>query len=135
MRTLALAAALLALAGCQTGVDPGEVYTFEPGSFEPDSVPNIEQLDAAAEQGDEKAQFQVVFLRYFMPGEYKTAISEFERLAADDNVNAMEMLAYAYQHGKGVPVDYEQSARWLERASALGSASATRDLELYRANG
>ncbi len=143
MRALFLLAFFLILSGCagQTdpssrivNPDPDEVYIYEPGHFEPDSIPGIERLDAAAAQGDVEARYHVAYLRHFLAGDYEAAIPEFRRLAEDDHLKSIKMLAYAYQSGKGVAVDYEASAYWLERAAALGNESAARDLASYRAN-
>ena len=139
MRTLAIASVLL-IAGCQgntsdrvVDVDPDEVYTFEPGQFEPDQVPGIERLDQAAEAGDPDARHQVAFFRHYMVGDYAPAVAEFKRLAADGHLDSIKMLAHSYMDGKGVAADHERAAYWLDRAAALGDESAERDLAAYRA--
>lgn len=130
----ALAAVLLALSvlvACEGGADAH--YAFEPGHFEPDSVPGIERVDAAAAQGDPDAQYKVALFRHFMAGDHETAVAEFRRLAADDHPASVGMMAHAYMYGKGAPVDHAEAARWLERAAALGDERAARDLAAYRA--
>ena len=130
MRLAFAAAALICLAGCGERVT--DVYTFEPGQFDPDMVPGIERLDSEAAQGDPDAQFQVAFYRHFMTGDYASAIPVFQRLAVDGHLDSVSMLAGAYRDGKGVDVDYERAAYWLERAAALGDERAARDLAAYR---
>ena len=127
---LALAAVVLLLSGCGERVT--EAYTFEPGQFDPDMVPGIERLDAEAAQGDPEAQFQVAFNRHFMTGDYAAAIPVFRRLAADGHSASISMLALSYREGKGVDIDYERAAYWLEQAAASGDEQAARDLAAYR---
>lgn len=131
MRFVLATAVLICLAGCGTRVS--EVYTFEPGQFDPDMVPGIDRLDSEAAQGDPDAQFQVAFYRHFMTGEYAAAVPVFQRLAEDGHSDSISMLASAYRDGKGVDVDYERAASWLKRAAALGDEQAARDLAVYRA--
>lgn len=87
-----------------------------------------------AEGGDEDAAYELAFFR-FLDGEHEWAVAEFERLAeTTDNAEVFVMLAYAYRDGKGVSVDYERSAYWLERAAEAGDEGAARDLAAYRAD-
>lgn len=132
MRLALVAAVLLAATpGCRGGAQ--EVYTFERGAYDPDRVPGIKRLDEAAAAGDPDAQFEVAFARQFMTGKHAAAVVVFERLAAEGHLRAIGMLAYAHREGKGVAVDHERSAYWLERAAALGDDEAARDLAAYRA--
>ena len=138
MRPLALLA-VLALVACEGGagwpggVHPDSLYAFAPGAFEPDSVPGIERLDAAAAQGDPDARFEVAFARLWMVGDHEAAVAEFRDLAAAGHPAATGMMARAYMYGRGVPVDHDEAARWLERAAALGDEQAARDLAAYHA--
>ena len=141
MRHPALTAALLALSACGGGVEsgyvvdvhPDSVYAFEPGHFEPDSLPGIERIDAAAAQGDPDAQYKVALFRQFMVGDHEPAVATFRRLAADGHPAATGMMAHAFMYGHGVPADHDEAARWLERAADLGDEQAARDLAAYRA--
>jgi len=130
LRTI-LVLLVLFLAGCQEL--PTEAYAFEPGRFDPDKVPGIERLDAAASEGDIDAQFQVALFRHYMTGEHKKAIRIFERLANAGHLESAVTLAGAYRNGRDVAVDYDHAAYWLERARELGSESAARDLAAYQA--
>ncbi|MDT0632026.1 hypothetical protein RQM47_01350 [Rubrivirga sp. S365] len=139
MRLPALVVLLLSVSACEGGaervgdVHPDSVYAFESGQFEPDSLPGIERLDAAAAQGDPDAQFKVAFFRHHMTGDYEAAVPVFERLAASGHPDATAMLATVYMYGNGVEVDHDEAARWLERAATLGHERAARDLAAYRA--
>lgn len=128
MRLLAAGLALLLL-GCAE-----ESYSFEPGHFDPDRVPGIERLEEAAARGDADAQFQIAFFRLNKTGDFAAALPVFERLADEDHLGAIGMLAHAYMYGKGVEVDLDTAALWLERAAALGDERAARDLTNYRAH-
>ena len=122
-------------AGRSAGVDvhPDSVYTFTPGAFEPDRVPGLARLDAAAERGDPDAQYQVALLRHWMTGDHAAALPVFRRLADEGHPAATGTLAAAYMHGQGVAADPDEAGRWLGRAAALGDEHAARDLAAYRA--
>lgn len=94
----------------------------------------IAGLEAAAVHGGTDAEFQLALVRDFLGGEDQArAVATFERLAEAGHVHAISMTALAYRSGWSVPVDYERSAYWLERAAALGDEQAARDLAAYQA--
>ena len=116
---------------CLAGCGDGDGYTFRPGEFDPDRVPGVERLDAAA-AGDPDAQFHVAFYRHTMTGDHAAAVAVYRRLAEAGHRDAAGMLAAAYRDGRGVAPDYERAAYWLRRAAALGDRAAARDLAAYR---
>ncbi len=131
MRIAALLALCVAVAACTDGFT--ETYTFEPGEFDPDSMPGIERLRADAEAGDPDAQFRLAFYEHPMTGGPAGAIPTLERLAAGGHLGATRAMAAAYRDGAGVEQDDAQAVVWLERAAALGDEDAARDLAAYRA--
>ena len=110
-----------------------ESYTFEPGRFDPDRLPGIERLDAAAAAGDPEALYQITFIRTMHAGHHAEVVATFKRLAAGGHVGAARMLASFYQSGQHVPLDYDRAAYWLEHAARLGDQDAAHDLATYRA--
>lgn len=112
---------LVSVCGCETRAD----WTIDDWKA---------QWKEDAERGDADAAFELAFHR-FMDGEHASAIAEFERLAEGDHPNpqVFRMLAYVYQEGEGVGVDYERAAYWLGRSAAIGDGDAARDVAAYRA--
>jgi hypothetical protein len=140
MRYLSLLLVVILVVGCQPespqdAPHSEEVYFHEAGDFDAEQVPRIDSLRTAAQQGDLDAQFKLAFFTQYMEGEHAEAVETFKALAGQGHRESAEMVAVAYQQGKGVPVDYEQAAQWLERAAALGSKKAAQELVHYRANG
>lgn len=90
--------------------------------------------EEGAAAGDEDAAFELAFQR-FLDGDRASAVAEFERLAEFNHPNprVFGMLATLYMSGKGVTVDYERAAYWLEKLAATGNDDAARDLAAYRA--
>lgn len=128
MRVVILAVSILFLSGCKgPGADPDGIYAFEPRSLEP----TIERIYLQAARGSADAQALVAYHKFTI-GERDTAVALWKRLAEEDHLGSIETLAMIYQQGRGVAIDYEESARWLARAAALGSEKAARDLDYYR---
>jgi TPR repeat protein len=118
----------------QGTLDAEDAYIHEAGAYDADEDPNIESLRTAAQQGDLEAQFKLAFFTQYMEGEHAEAVEAFKALAGQGHSESARMVAVAYQQGKGVPVDHEQAARWLERAAELGSEKAAQELAHYRTN-
>ena len=57
-------------------------------------------------------------------GDGATAQRIYRSLADRGNVVAMTRLGLMYRTGRGVPTDYREALKWLNRAAALGSAEA-----------
>ena len=90
-------------------------------------------MEERAADGDLQARFHLVLLREHFSKQYDRSLPAFEILADDGHAGAAGMLASAYMHGNGVPVDYDEAARWLERAAELGGEGAAEQLAHYRA--
>jgi len=91
----------------------------------------FDELEEKAQQGSQEARFQLVFHRDWMKGHYEKALPVLTDLAGKNSMEATEIVALAYRQGLGVEKNYEEAARWLERAAELGSESAQSDLEHY----
>lgn len=50
-------------------------------------------------------------------GDYKTEIEEYRKMAAQGSTYGQTMLAGMYRDGKGVPQDYAEAMKWLQRAA------------------
>ena len=50
-------------------------------------------------------------------GEYATALEVFKPLAENGDAKAQSILGMMYSYGEGLPVDYQESARWYQRAA------------------
>lgn len=140
MRYLSLLLIAILVVGCQPEspqdtLDAEEIYIHEAGAYDAGQDPNIEALRAAAQQGDLDARFKLAFFTQYMEGDHEEAVETFKVLAEQGHTESAEMVAVAYQQGKGVPVDFEEAARWLERAADLGSEKAAQELAHYRASG
>src|SRR5690606_21383852 len=95
----------------------------------PDRISSAErnyfsELEKQAEAGSQEAAFKLVFHQQWMKGNYKEAIPSLEELANGGSMEAAEILNLAYQEGRGVVKDEEQTLYWLRRAVALGSEEA-----------
>lgn len=131
MRRITFAALVVVLAGCQTGSE--ESPPLAPSEFKPDELPGMEEIVRAAADGDLDARYKVAVLRHYMMGDYEPAIAEFRILADSGHMRSIRSLGYAYMFGKGVAVDYERAAYWLEKAADLGDEQSAQMLAAYRA--
>ena len=68
-------------------------------------------------------------------GDYKTAASEFRKLADQGDASAQYNLGVMYYEGEGVPQDYEEAARWYRKAADQGNAKAQHNLGWMYTNG
>lgn len=57
-------------------------------------------------------------------GDGATAQRIYRSLADRGNVEAMTQLGMMYRWGRGVPTDFPEALKWLDRAAALGAAEA-----------
>jgi hypothetical protein len=53
-------------------------------------------------------------------GDYATAVAEWRLLSEQGHREAQYKLALLFSFGKGVPVDFEQAVRWLQRSADQG---------------
>ena len=102
--------------------------------------PEIEELLAAAEQGDPDAQYKLGLkyafsaidaARALLPYDYQKALIYTEdyqeavkwyRLAAEQGHNmAQHTLGLAYDKGAGVPQDYQEAVKWYRLAAEQGN--------------
>ena len=71
----------------------------------------------------------------FQSGDFKTALAEWSRLAAQGHANAQNNLGAMYNHGSGVPKNYKTAVKWYTLAAKQGDAGAQNNLGLMYANG
>jgi len=57
----------------------------------------------------------------FQHGDYETAIGEWRPLAEQGDANAQLQLGLMYLQGRGVPADFAEAARWLQRSAQEGN--------------
>ena len=60
----------------------------------------------------------------YKAGDFKTAIIIYRTLADQGEASAQFCLGIAYEHGQGVPQNYEEAAKWYRMAADQGSVSA-----------
>ena len=85
------------------------------------------ELRAAAEQGDQKAQFNLGVRYYKGEGveqNYAEAVKWFRKAAQQGNAKAQYNLAFCYDNGKGVTQDYTKAVQWYRKAAKQGDAKA-----------
>lgn len=73
----------------------------------------------------------------FQKGDYATALAEWKPLAEQGGVVAQYNLGLMYQHGNGVPEDYNQAVKWYSLAAEQGFGGAQYKLGwmYHRGNG
>lgn len=67
--------------------------------------------------------------------DYATAYNEFLPLAEQGNVRAQYNIAFMYDSGLGVPVDYDEAAKWYRKAADQGLPDAQHNLAVIYAGG
>ncbi len=103
------------------------------GRQEPDYLVASSWYQAAAEQGDPRAQYNLGLL--YMEGkgfaqDYKTAATWFHKAAEGGNARAMHNLGIMYYEGLGrVRLSYDASRQWFDRASRSGFVKGRNDLD------
>ena len=68
-------------------------------------------------------------------GDYATALSEWQPLAAQGHASAQFNLGSMYRLGHGVPKDYTGSAKWYRKAAEQGYANAQFNLGIMYSKG
>jgi hypothetical protein len=113
-------------------------YAFAHGDGVPKDMDQaIKWWQQSAGQGQVYAQNALGQL-YFSgdtPGEtngvnYTLSAKWLLKAAEQDYTGAMNNLAYLYQHGMGVPTDWQQALKWYHRAADRGDAMAQANLGL-----
>jgi len=61
-------------------------------------------------------------------GDYAAALKEWRPLAEKGSPDAQYNVGLAYEEGKGVPQNYAEAARWIERAANQGEVEAQHDI-------
>lgn len=67
-------------------------------------------------------------LTAYQRGDYAAALTEWQQLASEGNVQACHNLAILYANGQGVPQDPAQAEAWCRKAADQGDASAQEHL-------
>ena len=67
-------------------------------------------------------------LAAYQRGDYETALRELKPLAEQGDALAQAKLGVMYHHGRGVPQDYAEAAKWFCRAAEQGYAVAQHNL-------
>ena len=118
---VALAASLLAI---------GVFSILARSAIESAAVPAVPRLSPSA------AHQTLVDAKYaFRSGQYAQAIAQFQRLAAQDDPEALYWLGFAFANGFGVQRDDTVAAVWFQRGAELGYAPAEREYGLACAQG
>lgn len=91
----------------------------------------LEHLRERADEGDVHSAYLLVFAGSWQDRAYDEAIPELAELADRGSAAAARLLAIAYRDGRGVQPNYDEAARWLERAAELGDATATQEVAAY----
>jgi uncharacterized protein len=68
-------------------------------------------------------------------GDYKTALREWQPLAAQGNASAQFRLGFMYFSGSGIPQDYARVVKWWQLAADQGDADAQNNLGFMYGNG
>ena len=87
----------------------------------------MKKLEAAAEQGDMEAQFNLGRMYYNGEGtevNYEKALYWWEKAAEQGDVRAQYNVGYMYYNGEGTEVNYEKALYWWEKAAEQGDAEA-----------
>jgi len=71
----------------------------------------------------------------YKAGDFKTAIIIYRTLADQGEASAQFCLGIAYEHGQGVPQNYEEAAKWYRMAAEQGHAFAQFSLGAAYATG
>ena len=94
---------------------------------------DLDSLEAAAEQGDVEAQFNLGYMYATgegIPKNYTEAVRWFRMAAEQGDTNAQYNLGYMYATGEGIPKDYVQAYAWFNIASAQDDETAKENLEI-----
>lgn len=89
------------------------------------------ELRAAAEQGDQKAQFNLGVRYYKGEGveqNYAEAVKWFRKAAQQGDAKAQYDLGVCYYEGEGVEQNYAEAVKWFQKAAQQGNASAQYNL-------
>lgn len=128
MSRIAFLAILLCLTGCDR---QDEIQAFTVGDGSEEERVALERLQERADRGDVHSAFLLVMFGDWHDKAYDEAIPKLVELADRGSVGAARMLALAYRDGRGVGTDYDEAARWLERAAELGDEAARVELAAY----
>jgi TPR repeat protein len=91
----------------------------------------------AAKQGDEDAQLQLANLlsQSFIERERYEAHKWYTAAAENGNSEAQFALGYAFQTGKGVPINTSSAAAWYQKAADQGQTPAMHNLAIMYSKG
>ena len=108
-----------------------QLFNTNPG--QPQSTPNIKQLQQSAEQGDPNAEY-LLGLAYDVgvgaPQDFAEAGSWYRKAADQGHAGAQFNLGHLYADGRGVPQDFVQAHMWLNLAAAGSQPGARNEREL-----
>ena len=89
---------------------------------------------ASAPRAAATAEFQRGYARY-QGGDYRQALTEWRRAAAQGDAPAESNLGVMYTKGQGVPQNYAKALKWYRLAAAQGYAHAEYNLGVMYAEG
>ena len=116
-----------------TGTDRSPV-----GTIDPSPANDINQIKAAATQGDAAAQYDLA-VRYAdgraVPRDSKISAQWFEKAATKGSAPAQYRLGAIYERGMGVTRDPVLARLWYQRAADRGNARAMHNLAVLYAEG
>ncbi|MDX1432553.1 MAG: SEL1-like repeat protein [Gammaproteobacteria bacterium] len=113
------AALVIAVSGCaELDASLREVESDLRELFAAEKPPERDTVDPRAADAHEQAR------RAREAGEHAAEVARLREAAELGHARAAYELGVAYTRGRGVPVDLEAGARWINRAAELGDASA-----------
>jgi hypothetical protein len=96
---------------------------FVRASVFPSKVEAFQENRAAAERGDDSAQFNLAW--HYGKGDavqqdFVEAAKWYRKAAEQGHADAQNSLGVVYDSGQGVPQNYEEAAKWFARAAEQG---------------
>mgnify|MGYP001822851531 CR=1 FL=1 len=102
------------------------------------SASEIEDTIVLAEQGYDKAQYNLALMHYDgkgVPQDHAEAVKWFSKAAEQGYDKAQYNLALMYYDGKGVPQNHAEAVKWFHKAAEQGHDKAQYDLALMYGKG
>lgn len=90
-------------------------------------IPNFQELQQSAAQGDAEAQFQLGRLYadgLGVPKSHRKAMEYWQSAAGQEHALAQYGLGWMYFYGSGVMTDFNKGCYWLQRAGTQGVQNA-----------
>ncbi len=55
----------------------------------------------------------------YQEGDYSTAFQKYKYLAEDGHIEAQFQIGFMYERGIGIPVDFAEAKRWIEKSGLM----------------